>query len=320
LILALLELALRLFGNNPLPVQGEYLNQIYEPKDYSRPDSLCGYALNSGRFHVTYNDSLKWTATHLADGSRSTGWQGSSSDTVIALYGCSNIYGIGLDDSLSIGWKLQQRLTNRKVVNFGIGGGSLVRSMLMLERHLKEGVNLGTVLVSYASYYHERNVMARSWRKTLYPNVQREDLVSQVLIPYAVTDGVDIEVRYCSVRHVPMPMVNYSAVMNSLDMAWVNIDLQMRKPSAVAAQLLQRISRTCQMNKIRLIIVVLTDDSDTRSVLGKLDDEEVEFIYLRLPNDNSQYDLMPYDPHPNAAATAIFTEQILTLLTDHKSP
>lgn len=309
LVVAFLESALRLTGHGPLPPDGAYLNQRFEPDTYSRPDSLLGYALNPGHFRITYNDSLRWSATHLADGSRTCG-RGESSDSMVMMYGCSNVYGIGLDDSLTIAWRLQQRLPNRGVVNFGIGGGSTVRAMLLLERHLGAGMRPSVVMVSHASHFNGRNTMSRWWRKVLYPNVRRYDAVDSVLIPYAVARGEGIEVRRRSVRFCQVPLAGHSALMASADRALTNIDLMFLRPQTVAERLLLRMSGMCVEVGARFIVLMMTDDSDTRALAARLDAAGVEYVYLCPPDDGGKYDLMPYDPHPNAAATAIYTDII----------
>jgi hypothetical protein len=309
LSVTVMETVLRLSGHGALPPP-PFLNQHYSPEGYSRPDSLTGYALTPGRFTVTYNDSLRWEATHLADGARWSGPGPEDTAPGIHLYGCSNIYGIGLDDSVTIGWRLQGLMPGHRVMNFSIGGGSLVRSLLLMQHHLDRYGTPEAVLVSYASYYDERNTMARRWRCTLLPNVRRHALLDEVRLPYAAVRGGRIETGSSGLDCCRFPMSGRSALMASADRAWDSIDLLARRPQAVAEGLLRQMDVLCRQDGVRLIVLLLTDDGPTDRVVRMLTDEGVEHVRLRLPDDGRKYDLMPYDPHPNAAAAEVLARQM----------
>ncbi|MGK0390822.1 MAG: hypothetical protein ACI94Y_003582 [Maribacter sp.] len=91
IIVVLLEISLRLLGYQPMQIPYGFLQST--PKNAMVSDSILGMTLNPGKFNVTINHELKYTATHLTSRERITYKADSSHLNSIFIYGCSYTYG-----------------------------------------------------------------------------------------------------------------------------------------------------------------------------------------------------------------------------------
>jgi len=87
---------------------GKDTHQLYlknltsQPKDWIWRDKTVNYTLNSQRY-------------------RSPEWNNCDWNNSILIFGCSMVYGVGVDDFDTLGYRLSQRLNN-PVINLGQGG------------------------------------------------------------------------------------------------------------------------------------------------------------------------------------------------------
>jgi len=111
-------------------------------------------------FHVTYRD----------DGARFCGSPDISPRPYVGLLGCSFMEGFGLDDTESLGGRLQERLPSYSVENFGVAGYGTYQSLLSFLNFADQyQAQPGSIVVyGFADFHAHRNVksplLQRTWQ------------------------------------------------------------------------------------------------------------------------------------------------------------
>lgn len=139
---------------------------------YNRRHPTLGYTHLAGRFHVTFPNGDAWVVTHLEDTLRVTRLakrhgQDDAGER-IWLFGDSFVHGWGLDDEETLGWKLQERLPEFDVVNFGVGGYGTMQSLIQYQEALEERLPPKVAVLAYAGFHDERNTRLRRWKKATF--------------------------------------------------------------------------------------------------------------------------------------------------------
>lgn len=123
-------------------------------------DPAIGYVNEPGEHHLIDigNDIFR---TILEDGSRKTGKDNHFSSEILFL-GDSFTIGLGLSDNETFTWKLQDKLSNTRIKNFGVGGYGTCQALLMLKRVLAQGSpNNINVVYGFSDFHAFRNVRNR---------------------------------------------------------------------------------------------------------------------------------------------------------------
>lgn len=114
--------------------------------------------------------SETFRVTYEKDGQRVTSEERSAKGVPLRLLGCSFVEGFGLDDVDTFAWKLQERLPQYSVRNYGVGGFGTYQSLLMLRQLPRNDERLldSIVVYGFAAFHTYRNIpnslIQRSWR------------------------------------------------------------------------------------------------------------------------------------------------------------
>jgi hypothetical protein len=176
-------------------------------------DPVLGYTHTPGS--IEYADA---TYTHLENTLRITHPRQraapSGNRPEIWLFGCSITHGFGLNDEETFAWKLQERMPECEIVNFGVDGYSTVQSLLQLREALEDRGHPAAATLVYGEFHDERSVLARNWWKG---NRQLWDCV-HVPQPRARLDAGDkLRMDYVDIPYRLFPGATFSALANLID-------------------------------------------------------------------------------------------------------
>lgn len=320
LLLCMAEGALRLLGFEPfVPV----VTKVYStPKNNLIPDAQYGLALNPGRFQVYLNDQLSYQATHLADGTRSTGAQAERS-AEIHIYGCSLTYGMGIDDSLSYPALLQASLKNFSIKNFSVPGYGTVHSLLQLREQLKNGSQPELILLAYSSLHDARNqlsgIQQKYWSQTLDKTIHAE--LDEAKFPYARLKNENLEIKAKSIHDFSKPwsLSQYSVLIYRLEMSISNIQYGFVDKYEISEKVIREIQLLCAQYQIPMLLLGLDKSDSVKKLRNFARGQSLPFLDISIDLDDPQYNLKPHDAHPNARAHQYYAEKIREALAAHLS-
>lgn len=147
-------------------------------------DHDLGWVNKPGEFNGVF-DNANIKISTLSNHSRSCGYNSNHSDSAhkieknIILIGDSYVYGYGVTDSDTLGWKLQEKLADHAVdravvLNYGVPRYGTVQSYLMMKRiiaTLDEPTRHASQFIYLLNSFHEeRNVGGLSWRSVWKQN------------------------------------------------------------------------------------------------------------------------------------------------------
>ncbi|MEM7104275.1 MAG: hypothetical protein AAF502_14145 [Bacteroidota bacterium] len=318
------EVVVRLFGYSPYRVNPFSIDS--EPSLALLPDSRLGFVLNPGNYQLTVNDHVTYSVTHLPDSNRVTTFEialDSFPKGRIDVHGCSFTYGWGVDDSLSFPFLLQNALPEWDVRNEAVPGFGTLNSLLVIEDQIKRQDKPDIILLNYAGFHDERNALAPNYRKALkhgfeHSNSAVKPLLANQAFPYGKISGDSLLVisQDWDSMYNNWPLRKVSALIHFFQ--YVN-DQQLESYARsfdVTKLIFEAIKTQCVVNDIRLIVCGITDDAATSAMLDNLVNKGFETYTTGIDLTELQYNHLPHDSHPNAAAHQIFTEEALQYLRE----
>ena len=162
--LLVMEGGLRLSGAGPW----EPVPPAFEvtPEGWMRPDPARGSAGGPGEFTLRFEDGYAAQVHHGPDGARVSGPHVQGAPR-LDVHGGSFAYGLGLPDSASLPWRLQEALPEWDVRNRSLSGYGPLQAWIALDRQLAEGTAPALLVVGYAGFQDERVTLVRNWRRSL---------------------------------------------------------------------------------------------------------------------------------------------------------
>lgn len=278
-----------------------------------------GFGLNPGTYSVTINDSLSYSVTHGLDSLRVTS-SSVVSDSLPQLWlmGCSYTYGMGVNDEETFAWLLQEKHPELRVRNFGVPGFGTVQSYLQLKQLLEAGEIPGQVILNYADFHDERNVLAPRYRHALSVGFRGADsTINEVMdgsrIPFASTNAGSLQIQsvawdslYQDWRgRATFASVNFWQTFSD------NIHQYDLAPRNTTVSLIQAMNAFCSERNIPFLVTGLTQSKETRSLLQTLDSLGISTQDISVDLSDPTYNHLPYDSHPNARAHREYAEGIV---------
>jgi hypothetical protein len=302
LSLALAELGLRALGERPwveLPMKpGEPV--MYEP------DPVLGWQARPGAY--TYPVlGLPIRQTILADGSRATGPRAAAPEARVVVLGDSFAQGWGLDDEVSLPWRMQEARPRLAVLNFATSGYGTYQSLLRLERLFDQGPAPDLVIYALTELQEERNVANPRWLHDL----QRVSRRGTVAVPYATLGPGGALVRHPPASYPAWPLRTRLALV-----AFGQREFEERRGAgrleqrhAVTGKLVLAMDALCRERGASLLVAVLWAPQTRAFYVRELGRAGVAVADCAL--DLTPELSIPGDGHPNAAATARWRDCLL---------
>lgn len=317
LILPCAELALRLLGYQPYRQQAFHIEATPEKCIIAHP--WMGFALRPGNYEVTINEGLHYSVRHGMDSLRFTGQAFSEENHSDSIYffGCSYTYGMGVSDSLTFPFLIQQNEQSRSVRNFGVPGYGTVQTYLQLKKLIEINEIPAIVIINYADFHDDRNALTPAYRRDLFMGFQGshqsvELAMQQANVPFFSKKAGVYQLAFCKWQHI------YESWRYRKTFAFVNF-LQdfsdQRKTNAIDKTEVSRytflqIKKICDNRHIRMLVTGITSSPKTRKMLDDLNELGIETLDIFVDLSLKKYNNAPYDDHPNEQAHAIFAKKI----------
>lgn len=279
-----------------------------------------GFGLNPGAYSVTINDGLSYTVTHGLDSLRVTSAKAlPDSLPECWLLGCSYTYGMGVNDEETFAWLLQEAHPEFRVRNFGVPGFGTVQSYLQLKRLLASGETPTNVILNYADFHDERNVLAPRYRHALSVGFRGADsTINDVMegsrIPFASMNGESLQLQSVAWDSLYQDWRGRStfASVNFWQTFSDNIHQYDLAPRKTTILLIREMDSMCRNRQIPFAVMGLTQTKETESLLQTLDSLGISTQDISVDLQDSTYNHLPYDSHPNALAHREYGEGIVS--------
>lgn len=298
--------------------QVEYVIQS-TPSDclISHPD--LGFGLNPGKYSVTINGGLSYSVTHGPDSLRITSPEHIlDSLPQLWLLGCSYTYGMGVNDEETFAWQLQEKHPEYRVRNFGVPGFGTVQSYLQLKRLLASGEIPASVILNYADFHDERNVLAPRYRHALSVGFRGADSsISEVMrgssIPFVSLNDKSLLIQSAAWDSLYQDWRGRAtfASINFWQTFSDNIHQYDLAPRKTTILLIRKMDSICRNRQIPFAVMGLTQTKETESLLQTLDSLSISTQDISVDLQDSTYNHLPFDSHPNALAHRKYGERIV---------
>ncbi len=319
----ILEVALRLAGRGPFVSQAPQITS--EPGAVLCPHPQLGLALRPGSYTVQINEGLSYHCQRQPDSPRYCGpGPTGAAAPVLALYGCSLTYGMGVDDTTTFAYQLQRALPHWKVRNYGVPAYGTIQSYLQLRQQLAAGVRPTIVLLHYTALHDARNklspVQQKYWREAFQKIPLDEVTTWQKArfphLPKVATSPLDI--RWLALADMPQRWTasQHLASSQAIETLVDHIYDSFQAKSLISQRLLCAFAALCREAEIPLLVVGMTQDRATASTLRYARQTGISTLDPAVDLAAAAYNLQPFDSHPNGLAHRAYTRAILRTLRD----
>lgn len=303
----LTELALRLSGRNA----GRFIAHQNEPV-MLEPDPELGWRNKPGTFiYPGYTkDAPDIHVANGDDGRRLAAPGPVNASRAVVFVGCSFTNGFALSNNQTLAWRIQERLPDREVVNFGTGGWSSHQALLRLERWFKESDKpTESVVYGYSDAHAYRSAAAFEWQRSL----DRFSVRGHVAVPH-VRLGPNGEL----VRKPPTtyaegwPFRRRSALMAEL----ADLAMYVKHFDGYAAQkvvqplIVAEMNALCRKNGAALVVIPLFDPKKTAQAL--------QLPGARVLDCPVEIRGVPGEGHPDAATNAAWADCLAPALLERR--
>ena len=314
------EVCLRLAGFEPYQLPG--YSFVSEPTNCFGKDSL-GVTLLPGKFRVDINNGLIHDVTHGLDSTRLTG--STLPDTLnlplIHVYGCSYVFGQGVSDSETYPYLLQDALPNARVVNYAVPGHGTLQAFLKLKKNLSTEEAPSLVILNYATFHEERNLLSRSFIDKLYTGFRLMDVEKPKMVyPKISMDKDTFEIQYVNVvdEFTPLPMREWFASINLVDTKLSAVKSEEVLNYNASKTLLSSMADLCSQHDVQLLVTNIDERQDSYVIEDFCSTESIAYVSISPDFSNDSYRNLPFDNHPSALAHKFYADKVVAYLVEQK--
>ncbi|TNE47889.1 MAG: hypothetical protein EP344_19195 [Bacteroidetes bacterium] len=312
-----MEVLLRILGFEPF-YNTDYSIQATPPNAFVGHPQL-GIQLNPGNYRITVNDSLTFTAQHLANHTRLV--PGRTRDSLdVLLLGCSFTYGFGVNDDQTFAALLQQDFPGLGIQNAGVVGYGSVQALLELWEYL-DTCRPKVVLLHFSSLHFMRNTMSPQYRSNLRIGYDRssrhvDNLMQQARFPYMSECNGPVEYMSWTSPGASMyanwPGREGLALINLFQTVYdrhaENVDKQVK----VTACILRDMQALCREKVVAFGVVCLDTTLETIALRKQLNG--IPWVDIGFPFSSRQLTNLPYDSHPSASGHQLIARKVKPFL------
>jgi len=277
--------------------------------------------LMPGKYVVRINKGLKYSATHSEFGNRITSDNLSDSLPEIFVYGCSYTYGQGVNDDETYPYLLQQAYGQYSVTNFARSGYGSLQADIQLKNSVDGGERPKVVILGFATFHEERNLLSRSYQEKLYTGYKLLKVQEQNMVyPKCKLNRVGFDVSYVNIidEYVPFVFREQSVLMNTLDQNMTRFKSQDVSKLQASKRILGQIKSRCSEYDIRLIVADVDSTFNSARIASFCLESEIEYVNISPDLSISGYRNLPYDLHPNKEAHKVYAHKLVKYL--NKNP
>ncbi|MCP4441370.1 MAG: hypothetical protein GY810_20885 [Aureispira sp.] len=313
------ELVLRLLQYAPF--QYHPYSVVAEPTPCLVADSIYGFALSNGKHQVRINDSLIYNCTHTLDSARITSLSPTINKelTTVHIHGCSFTFGMGVNDEDSYPFLLQSLLdTIVTISNQAVPGHGTIQSLLKLREQEKQGTLPNLVVLNYASFHDERNVLSSTYRQSLAlgfaNNENKKEAYKACKFPYVELneDKKDFQVNYCAWADLYQNWIlrTYSSTVNFLQTSLERNAYPEEDNQLATKLIIKEIQEICLRNETQFLLVGILTNDKTTEMVSYFQKLGIQTLMMDIDLTDEHYNNMPYDSHPNRLAHKLFAQKV----------
>ena len=302
--LIFLEFFLRLVGHVPF----EYRNTNSPHPSIYIQDDITGWSNKEGSFNVKIDEGNIVQYNILKDGSRYSGYN--SDDEMqkdkIILIGGSFTLGQAINDNETFAFKIQTKLDNYEVKNYGSGGFGTYQSYLKLKQLYNKFENIDYVFYSFVDHHEIRNIVDPSWLEYL-SKLAKEP----VKLPYSRLNSSKELIEHPPLEYMILPLSDKSVVISKIQKKIMRLKLFTKnEKKMITKKILLKIKELTKLHGSDFIMVnLLSDESDNVYYKEFAKKNRIEYFNCRLElNDKNT---VKNEGHPNNLATEKYSSCIL---------
>lgn len=308
----LLEGLARVLGHRPFKPSTVSIN--VEPGGrLFQAHAVLGYTHIPGSFTVTLPDGYTFRMKHDTNTLRVT--HPPSGDRTqrpgLWVMGCSFVHGWSLNDEDTMPWKLQEMFPEYEVYNFGVNGYGTLHAWLQYQEYRKQLPKPRCVVVDYAYFHDERNVLTRARRKAVAPY----NRLGPIHQPWARLDAHGcVVVERSPLDYVPWPGQQTFAVVHWMEQGYCALESRWSKGQVVSVALLQQFARECQEEGVLFVVAGITRGSETARVLQACAQTGIPTVDISVSLSEAGSRNLPHDDHPSVRSQAEYARKLAEFL------
>jgi len=312
------ETAMRGVGRTPWRPHTAWDMRIEPGGLMYRGHDTLGFTHCPGQFTLTFPDGYLFHMTNDEDGHRITrplDGPDASGRPRLWVFGCSFTYGLGIEDHEAFPWLVQAAWPDYDIINFAQSGYGTVQSLIQLREALRDRTRPRMAVLTYASFHDMRNALLWRWRKG-FSYYRHKGPLQQ---PYARLRGDgSLAIRMSSAEYRGWPLMRHSALVHSLEQKCdLLLERHVIQSHEVSKALVREFARTCADNSVALVVAIIGEDTASQDMLVFCRRMGIPAVDISVDyHGNLEYNLLPHDNHPNAAAHEIYARKLNEFLAE----
>lgn len=311
--LLLSEFVLRFFDIVPYHLKNERSKIISTPKPLFSEDSILGYNYTPGNLCVTLNNELTYQISIDKNRIRINPYSKPENLNKIAIFGCSFFAGMGVNDNEVLSAQLQLLLNKYNVVNYSIPGHGMATQYIQLKNLIEKGAKPEFAIFEIASFHLHRNPGAKSYVKDF---VTIDDVPLQFIRSQFDKEN-DLRFELMKIKKPYLGIRKYSALVNVINSTINKFEYSQDYLMNMQLALMDSAYNISVSNDITPIFILITKDDISDKIGQFLQDKNYPFIISEVNYNTEDYNLSPYDAHPNALAHKIYASEIYNYISNH---
>ena len=299
--LILVELFLRILGFTPWTYVSSQNQKMFAF------DQNIGWKSKQGVYDVIASEEykIKTILTILGDKSRYSGK--SSSDKEIIIIGGSFTQGWGVNDNETYAYKLQKKLKNFSIKNYGQSGYSGVQSYLLLKELLEKQKNPKLIIYGFIDHHEYRNVARGEWLELLL-KYSKKGHAHSPKVPFATVNKKKELTFHKPLGYLQLPLRDKLSSIPLIEKTVMKHTTKRRKKQQkeVARQIFLKMNDISQEFNSKFLMVNLK--SNIKEYEDFFKKNNINFVDCNLPLTNNY--LIKGDYHPNGRAHSAYTKCI----------
>jgi len=313
-ILGTTELLARfLFDFVPFPPLEIRDTKIVPAGPIFEPDPVLGFALKPGCFTITLDGKLRFEAIHNQQRLRDQPVK-SPGLPEIWIFGCSFTYGWGTDAEYAYPNILDSRISDVKVVNFGVPAYGTTQSLLQFREALKTRKPPALVVLGYASFHDQRNTGERAWLRALCSHTM---MLGYSLPVARISEEEGLIYEYEQIEYKPTPGAAVSSFCGGIEMMRIYYDIKSLESQRVTGMLLNEFAGEAKTAGAKFLVAGVDDSENTRWALKEIAKSGMEVADISEGMLQETGALLLDGKHPSGIGHRFLADKIEAILTGY---
>lgn len=227
----------------------------------------------------------------------------------VIMLGCSFVTGWNLSDSETFPFKVQERMSDTDIMNYGTAGYGTYQSLLLLKSIRVDSPSSTIVLYGLCEFHEDRNVALSPYLRIMWEYGSR----GNAKIPYCGLDSQRLLRYYPPISYEKWCLADSLAIIDYLEV-WSHYygadSWKRRTKEDVTKKLIGEMNNYCLAKEMKFIVVILScNEVKVRNYMKYFRDADISYL------DCSKYKISKFpDGHPDSAANSIWADSIAEYL------